>query len=56
MKRRDFIRHAAMPAALSAASVTLPPPAWAGEKSRLEITGIRAGRGLHPEVLGEVPA
>ena len=41
MKRRHFVRDAALLAGLGAASVALPPLAWAAEKSRLKITGIR---------------
>ena len=38
MKRRDFLNGAA---AVAAGALTLPPLAWAQEKSKLKITGIR---------------
>jgi L-rhamnonate dehydratase len=40
MKRRAFLQRAGL-AAGAMASVTLPPLAWAQEKSKLKITGIR---------------
>jgi hypothetical protein len=38
MKRHDFLTGAA---AVAAGALTLPPLAWAQEKSKLKITGIR---------------
>jgi L-rhamnonate dehydratase len=41
MKRRSFLQTAGLAAAASLGSIALPPLAWAQEKSKLKITGIR---------------
>ena len=41
MKRRAFLQRAGLAATASVSSLVLPPLAWAAEKSKLKITGIR---------------
>jgi L-rhamnonate dehydratase len=41
MKRRSFLQNAGLASAAAFSAIALPPLAWAQEKSKLKITGIR---------------